>query len=133
MKKKLFAFFIMVAFFVGVASAKEVKYDSADDFYEEFNDLLSDNDYAEIVLFDYNGNHESGFYWNDGGLRAYFNGQILLVYFHSDFHQHFQFSQLRDIFLTDVPGSKGTYMKNMECSYDKNKVIKEWNRLIDKM
>lgn len=125
--KKIVTLFMVALLFVMPSFAKEVEYDSADDFYEDFNEMLSDNDYAEIVFLNHS-NHDSGYYWSDGFLVAVFNGQALLIFFHSDFSLHYEYEN------KNIGGIEyASYVKNMECSYDKNKVIKEWNRLIRKM
>jgi hypothetical protein len=127
MKKRIFSLLIVVALFTSVVFAKEVKYNSAEEFYGEFNEMLSDNEYAEIIFYDLSP-HESGYYWSDGFLVAVFNGQALLIFFHSDFSLHCEYKY------KNIDGIEyASYVKNMECSYDKNKVIKEWNRLIEKM
>ena len=50
MKKRIFSLLIVVALFTSVAFAKEVKYNSAEEFYGEFNEMLSDNEYAELYF-----------------------------------------------------------------------------------
>lgn len=129
MKKRIFSLLIVVALFTSVAFAKEVKYNSAEEFYGEFNEMLSDNEYAEIIFYDLSP-HESGYYWSDGFLVAVFNGQALLIFFHSDFSLHYEFEQLN---INTI--ERAVYMKSMRCflSDDKKKVIREWNRLIEKM
>ena len=135
MKKRIFSLLIVAALFTSVAFAKTVVYNSAEEFYKEFNELLSDNEYAEIILYDFTGNpdtdcEKSGYFWDNGGLYVLCNGQGIVVYFHSDFSLHYEFEQLN---INTI--EHAVYMKSMRCflSDDKKKVIREWNRLIEKM